>query len=342
LLVKWDDNGTIVMRMNPAFRVVLVESALLTDIYGRIEKALGVPIRHIVFEAERAAAKATIDTLMPHRTSWLVRNQLVLHPASRILQTISRLAGMADVHTVFYHVFHGSMALVRNPFDKDIYGAMVVGAFETVERVLYAHDWMEFAGENYLVIMPAGEKPDISGRLQPRPDRLLPGDRRLETCGRCGFPVALNHLHWDIPNAIITDTRRGTRMSFVDGYAFSAVFRELIAELGDDIVPIIIEAAHEYTQRSMAETGFLEVERWREDTYREFVDLLAVYGQGNPREMDTPDGALRVVVENPYSPHLLAGQLLALFESVEGRPGSVDVEELAPQRISVNVVAEGR
>ena len=52
--VKWDDNGTIVVRVNPATRVALVESDLLNDIYRRIEESIGVPIRRIVFEAERA------------------------------------------------------------------------------------------------------------------------------------------------------------------------------------------------------------------------------------------------------------------------------------------------
>lgn len=66
-LVKWGDDGTIVTKMNPYFRVVLVESDLLDDIYGRIEKTVGVPIRHIVFEAERAGGKATFDAMLPKR-----------------------------------------------------------------------------------------------------------------------------------------------------------------------------------------------------------------------------------------------------------------------------------
>ena len=340
-LIRWESNGTIVMRLDPGLRAVLTESELLSDIYGRIEDAVGVPIRHIVFEAERAAAKATIDSMVPSRRSRLMRNRVVMHPASRFLQLVARLAGLADTHTVFYHVYRGSMAKVRNVFDEDIYAAMVVGAFESFEGTLYDHDWMELGGERLLVILPAKEKHDIAARMEPELARHRAGDRTLELCEHCGLPVALNHLRWDIPNAVITDRRSGTRMSFVDGYAFSAVFRELIAELGDEIVPIIVEASREYTLRRLEETGFLGRELGREASYREFIELLPVYGQGNPRKWEIAGDALEVVIENPHSPHLLAGQLLAIYESVEGRRGSASIEDIAYQRVGITVTPAG-
>ena len=58
--------------------MVLVESDLLDDIYERIEKAVGVPIRHIVIEAERAGGKATFHAMLPKRFTWLMRNRPVL------------------------------------------------------------------------------------------------------------------------------------------------------------------------------------------------------------------------------------------------------------------------
>lgn len=335
--VKWGDNGTIVMRLNPAVRTVLVESALLEDIYQRIEAAMGFPIRHIVFEAERAASKAVIDTMVPAILKPLVRNQLVMHPISRLLQLLARLGGMADVHTVFYRVFKGSMASVRNPMSRDIFAAMVVGAFESAEGTYYGHQWLELGGKLYLVIMPAGKKPLIAERMAPEVRAPLAGNRTLELCPGCGFPVALRHLDWDMPNGTITDTRRGVRMSFVDGYAFSAVFRELVSELGEDVVPIIIEASREYTRRRMQETGFLSESKGRETVYREFLDLLPLHGQGNPVSDELAGNRIAVTIENPYSVHLLAGQMLAVFEAVEGRDGSIDIDEPAPQRVLITV-----
>lgn len=337
--LTWKGNGTIVSRISPAYRMVLVESALLEDIYQRIEAALGTSIREAIFEAERAATTATMDNLLPDwLIRWVIRNRLVMHPASRFLQQLARTAGMADVHTVFYHVFKGSIARVRNEFNRELFAAIVVGAFESMEGVVYDHDWIEMGGELFFFINPAESKPEIAERMKPQIVTPLPGNRRLELCSRCGFPRALDHLNWDISAAIIMDVRRRVRMSFVDGYAFSAVFRELVEELGDDIVPIIVEAAREYTLSSIEETGLLGEGRRRDTVYEEFLDLLPVYGKGNPVRSDFSGGKLGVTIENPYSTYLLSGELLAIYEAVEGHPGIMDIYDDV-QRVEINISA---
>jgi hypothetical protein len=336
--IKWGDNGTIVSRVSPAFRLVLVESALLEDIYRRIETAIGASIRHVVFEAERAASAATIGSLMP---DWLInrvlRNRVAMHPASRFLQLLARMAGLADAHTIFYHVFRGSLARVRNEFNREIFAAMVVGAFERMEGVVYDHDWIELGGELFLFINPAREKPEIAGRMKPEIVKPLPGQRGLDLCRRCGFPAALGHLRWDIPNAVITDTRRGVRMSFVENYAFSAVFRELISELGEEIVPIIVDASSEYTLRSIEETGFFSAGQDRAGRYADYLALLPIYGYGNPVHTELSGESFAVTMENPYSVLMLAGQLGAVYEAVEGHPGSVAIDDRDPRRVRISV-----
>jgi len=336
-VIGWENNGTIVSRFRPAYRLVLVESALLEDIYQRIEKALGMSIREIVFEAERAASTATIDSLVP---DWLVRgflrNRLVMHPTSRVMQALARVAGLGDVHTVFYHVFRGALSRVRNEYNRELFAAMVVGAFERVEGVIYDHEWIELGGELFIFINPAEGKPEIAARMKPQIVMPLPGQRKLQLCPRCRFPQALDHLHWDIPNAIIMDERRGVRMSFVDAYAFSMVFRELIDEFGEEIVPIIVEASSEYTRNSIEETGFLSGERKREEIYEEFLDLLPLYGRGNPVQSNMAQDVLAVTIENPYSTYLLAGELLAIYEAVEKHPGTIDIyDEVQKVRITI-------
>ncbi|MDD3719661.1 MAG: hypothetical protein PHP28_13490 [Actinomycetota bacterium] len=337
LLLRWRGNGTIVTRISPAFRMVLVESALLEDIYQRIEAELGIPIREAVFEAERAAAATTIDNLLPDwLIKWVLRNRLVMHPASRFLQLLARTAGMADVHTVFYHVYRGSMARVRNEFSRELFAAIVVGAFESMEGVVYDHAWVEMGGDLYFLIMPAKGKPEIAHRLKPEIATPLPGQRKLEPCRRCGFPLALGHLRWDLTQAVIEDTRRDKRLSFVDGYAFSAVFRELVEELGEDIIPIIVEASSEYTLRSIQETGLLGGERRREEVYEDLLDLLPLHGKGNPVETDMAEDGLAVTVENPYSTYLLSGELLAIYEAVEGHPGTIAIYD-EEQRVRITI-----
>ncbi|MBN2027696.1 MAG: hypothetical protein JW854_13145 [Actinobacteria bacterium] len=334
--VGWSENGTIVSHFRPAFRLVLVESALLEDIYQRIEATLEMSIRELVFEAERAASIATIDSLIPDWLVRVVRNRVMMHPTSRVMEALSRVAGLGDVHNVFYHVFRSALSRVRNEYNRELFAAMLVGSFERMEGVVYDHAWIEMGDELFIFINPAGGKPEIASRIQLQIVPPLPGNRRLELCPRCGFPRALDHLCWDYPNAIIMDERRGVRMSFVDCYAFSAVFRVLIEELGDDIIPIIVEAAREYTLCSIEETGLLRGKRGRKVIYEDFLELLPVYGKGNPVQSEIARDTLNVTIENPYSTYLLSGELLAIYEAVEGHPGTMDIyDDVQSVRIGI-------
>lgn len=341
LYLRWGSNGTIEIRLDRTQRVALVESDLLDEVYKRIEEMMGFPIGRIVFEAERAAAKATVDALVPRKLDILVRNRLVMHPVSRFFQFISRIAGLGDFDTVFYHVYKGSLARVRNPVNRDILAAMVVGAFESAEGVVYDCTWVEFGDDLYLLIMPSGRKPDIAPRMAPDVVKPLPGNRELALCRRCGLPVDLNHLKWRLEDALIIDSRRDVRMSFIDGYAFSAVFRELIAELGDDIIPVIIEASREHARRGIEATGIADGTLERDEAYDRFLDLLPLYGQGNPVARELSGHSLAVTIENPYSTHLLAGQLLAAYEALEKRQGSAAINELSPQKVIITVAPGG-
>jgi hypothetical protein len=336
-VIGWGDNGTIVSKFRPAFRLVLVESALLEDIYQRIEEALGISIRDIVFEAERAASIATIDSLFPDwMIKWLLRNRVAMHPTSWGMQELARIAGLGDVHTVFYHVYRGALSRVRNAYNRELFAAMVVGAFERVEGVVYDHVWIEMGQELFLLINPAKGKPELAARMKPQVVAPLPGQRRLDLCPRCGFPHALSHLRWDTPNAVITDERRGVRKSFVDSYAFSMVFQELIAEFGEEIVPIIVAASSEYTRSVVEETGILTGDKRREEIYAEFLELLPLHGKGNPVLSEITEDVLTVTIENPYSTYLLAGELLAIYEAVESRRGTIDIYDEA-QRVKITI-----
>jgi hypothetical protein len=52
-LIHWNENGTITMAVNPDYRVVIIESDFLSNLFARIEDSLGLSIAHLVFEAQR-------------------------------------------------------------------------------------------------------------------------------------------------------------------------------------------------------------------------------------------------------------------------------------------------
>ena len=62
-MIRWKNNGTIVYTLAPDFRLVLIESDLLGSIFTHIEDELGIPISHLVFEAQRNAVAEGIDEL---------------------------------------------------------------------------------------------------------------------------------------------------------------------------------------------------------------------------------------------------------------------------------------
>lgn len=103
-------------------------------------------------------------------------------------------------------------------------------------------------------------------------------------------------------------------------------------------MPIIVEASREYTLCSILETGFLSGQGEREDIYEEFLDLLPLYGRGNPVQSDMADDVLAVTIENPYSTYLLAGELLAIYEAVEKHPGKIDIYD-EDQRVRITITA---
>jgi hypothetical protein len=81
----------------------------------------------------------------------------------------------------------------------------------------------------------------------------------------------------------------------------------------------------------------LRGERKREEIYEDFLDLLPLYGKGNPVQSDMSKDVLAVTVENPYSAYLLAGELLAIYEAVEGHPGAIDIyDEVQRVRITIS------
>ena len=68
----WNDNGTITSKHRPDFRTLIIEADYLTEIFKKIEEVLGVSNQHIVFEAQRNAAKDVINGNIS-RFRWAIR-----------------------------------------------------------------------------------------------------------------------------------------------------------------------------------------------------------------------------------------------------------------------------
>ncbi len=338
-LIRWNENGTITMAVNPDYRVVIIESDFLTHIFSRIEEKLGLSISHLVFEAQRNASVHTIDYQLnkfPYSAGrWGPNKRIVVHAFCRLAVWL----GQAYARALSYNPGRGGEAIVRNPYNRELMAAIILGAFESLERKPFEHSWMKRDGEDIISIKPAARRPEISERLELEYPVPKAGHFYMPRCPSCGTPRELAYLHWNEEAGTIIDNRRDTRLTFLDGYVPSSVFRELERELGEDIFPLIIQAEKDYTHRRMRDLGIAGAEkgvlprRERESIYENALATLPLRGHGNPVDYHYSYEGLAVTVENPYNEHLLAGQMAALFEIAEGR--EAEVEWTSPEASSI-------
>jgi len=339
-VIRFNDNGTITQLFNPNFRVVLIEGDFLTEVFQRIETELGLPILHIVFEAQR---NASIHTINDNLWGPLASARWTTFSKRFTVNMFCRLAvwtGQSYAKTVVYKPGWLGEAIVRNPFNRELMAAIIVGAFEALERMPYSHQWYRLGDDDVISIRPEPSRPEIAQRLTFDTPPPKPGKRSYPRCPRCGVPQLLK-LEWHPDEGIIMDTRRNVRMVFLDAYTPVVVFRELAKELGEDIYPIIIEAQRDFSLHHLRQEflagGKVGEEVDRDTFYIAVLDTLALRGQGNPVDYDTTDGTLRVVIENPFQEHLLAGLLSAMYELGEGRRAEVSWNYLDPSTLEFTV-----
>ncbi|MDY6796105.1 MAG: hypothetical protein SWK76_12650 [Actinomycetota bacterium] len=342
-LIRWNENGTITMLSNPDQRVVIIESDFLTNLFTLIQNHLGISIAHLVFEAQRNASVHIIDSQLskfPYSTGRWGPNKRV------VVKAFCHLAvwlGQSYAEAITYHPGRSSEAIVRNPYNRELMAAIILGAFESLERRPFEHTWNMLGDDDLISITPAEKRPEIAERLELEYPPLKDGDFFIPRCPSCGTPSELTYLEWRENEGVIMDTRRNARISFLDGYVPTIVFRELSREQGEEIYPLIIQAEKENTHRRIRELGIagdkgaVLPRKERENIYESTLATLPIHGQGNPVDYDYSYEGLKVTVENPYDKHLLAGNMAALFEAAEGKEAQVDWDIPDPSSIIFTV-----
>lgn len=334
---RWESNGTIVSRGDPRIRQVFYEADLLPELRRRISEGLGFPVNRIFYEAERNSVRIVIAALLQSQT---IRLTLRIPPfkygAVRFFNNMAWMTGTASSRTVEYRSGKYGVARMRNPWDLDLMAAVVVGAFEALEGKPLRSFWKKEDGEYLLRVEVTEYKPELSERLEVEFPPVKDGDYRHHRCPRCGVPLDIRHMEWREDEGLIIDKRRGIRMLNWEGFLLSLVARELIRELGDEVIPIIVDAERDYTLKMLDDLGLTSTsEEARSDLLQEMLSLLPLYGQGLATDVEyTAGGALRVWVENPYSEYFMAGRLAAFYEAMEGKRARVDWSLTGPSSVS--------
>jgi hypothetical protein len=319
--------------------------SFINGLFSRIGSQIGISIDHIAFEAQRNASKAVFEAFYDKIPGmrFATRFRFVKRSAVAQFNKVAAVTGMGYSETLEYVPGKYGVARFRNPFDFNLMAANVVGAFEMLEGVPFKHTWEEEGDDSYVIrVEPTGDKPEISERMALEYPQVLPGDRKHERCRRCHAPLALGNLRWVENDGIILDKLSGDRVVMLDGYMIGTVFREMAKELGDEVNDILLDAMREWVTEHAGQLGIGKSEgpfsgEDRERAYREQLDFLPLYGQGNPVAFEIVDSAVKVVIENPYEPFILAGSLRGLYEAVENREGRVSWESVRDGVISYMV-----
>ncbi|MFW6114071.1 MAG: hypothetical protein ACOC78_04015 [Actinomycetota bacterium] len=328
-IIRWNDNGTISDRFRPDLRTVMIESNIFNELFARIEEYMGISISHLVFEAQRNAAKEVIDSVLNKFPFMLGR----VGPNKRIVVSLfcklAVLTGQSYAKALRYRPGRMGEAIIRNPYNRELMAAIILGAFESLERQPFEHTWKKVDGDDVVSITASDRKPDVSERMSVVLPPLKPGRHPIPRCPSCGMPRELSYLEWREDQGIIIDTRRGVRMTFLDAYTPGVVFREVEKELGKDIYPLIIRAQKEVTSRHLHDLHIVRKDEKispgeHGDIYRRVLASLPIWGQGNPVDLKHERGFLKVTIDNPYNQHLLAGHLAAIFEALEGMEPEVE------------------
>jgi hypothetical protein len=334
---RWMPNGTIVSRGDLRIRQVFYEADLLPELRRRISEGLSFPVNRIFFEAERNSVRIVIAALLQ---SLAIRTTLRIppfkHGAVRFFNNMAWMTGTASSRTVEYHGGKFGVARMRNPWDLDLMAAVVVGAFEALEGRPLRSFWKKEDGEYLLRVEVTEKKPELSARLEVEFPPLKDGDYRHHRCPRCGIPLDIRHMEWREDEGLIIDKRREMRMLNWEGLSLSLVTRELIRELGDEVIPIIVDAERDYTMKMLEDLGLTKPsEETRSDLLQEMLSLLPLYGQGLATDVEyTSGGVLRVWVDNTYSEYFMAGRLAAFYEAMEGKRARVEWSQTGPSSVS--------
>jgi hypothetical protein len=333
---SWKPNGTIVSVGDARIRQVFFEADLMPELRRRISEGLGFPVNRIFYEAERNSVRVVVKALLPLSARMALKTPPFKRGAVRLFHSLAAVTGTANSKTVEYHPGKFGVARIRNPWDLDLMAAVVVGAFEALEGKPLRSFWKKQNGDYLLRVEVTGEKPELSERLEVDYPTVKDGSNTFNRCPRCGVPMDIRFMEWRENEGLIVDSRRGIRMLNWEGFSLYLVTRELVRELGDDVIPIIIDAERDYTMKMLEDLGLTGVstER-RDDLLQEMLAMLPLYGQGLATDVEfISGGTLRVWVDNPYDEYFLAGRLAAFYEAMEGKRARVDWSRPEPASVS--------
>lgn len=329
---KWESDGSISAVITEGKRGLFYEVDGFNGLFANLERSMGLPIDHIIAEGNRKNSLEYLQGLFHGIRGVLARS--IFH--RRVYNSIADLGAIFGYgHFEILDVKPGESVKVygRNIYCMPMFTGDLMGTFNMMERLPARLDIEERDG-GHVITVTEGDRPEeeFSSRLETEAVSLKPGDIDYERCPECGLPTDFENLEFDLKEGIITDRVTGRRMATTGMEQTAAIFRELEAELGEDVVEAILDAQRAYIKDTMDRQEM-------EKGYPYLRRFLAFRGMGNLVRYDLRGDGLDAAVDNASPPLLVAGMLQGIFELLSGSESDLTYRRGEDGTLEVNVKA---
>lgn len=312
--------------------MMFMEVAEWDAIFDELSNTLGLPVDHIVIEAERQIGKDLYEMFkgVYHINLRRVPNSRLLRPewlAKLFIRALRRdISGIGNGSVTLEEYKTGKSLRVRfkNPCLVPVVVGNCLGLYESLETMPGSSAEYDLDGGDLVVCLSHAEKtPESEERLYLEEVEPGTGPLRFEKCGQCGVPLRMGRsLSWDLARGVITNPITGRREVMVAVQSVYAILRELERELGSEIVEILYNAQKRFSLERLDGTEVSDEDAF----WEEFLLEIALRGQGYPTRFEAGEGSVSVEMLNAYDQDLFAAKLAAGLEKLTGRGSSIDWE----------------
>lgn len=242
----------------------------------------------------------------------------------------SAILGHAYTEILDYKPGKYGEVLIRNPYDREMVAAYLLGGMEFIERSDCEYTVEVLKRDEFIYrIELFTSKREPSEGLETRFQPLIPGNVRHNHCPECGIPEAVSdRFVWRLNDGLIIDNATGVRLC-----VYSSVIRTIMDELaedrGEEIYSVFMEAQREKTVEEITLQGLTYGDRPLsgedlKNAFSNYMSFFTLKGYGNHVRYRLDDLRLEVVVENPFDLYILAGTFQGLYEVLIRRKSRID------------------
>jgi hypothetical protein len=328
--LEWHSDGTIIGSVRPRIPLMFIEVAEWDAVFTGVSEKLGLPIDHILIEAQKNIGKELYEMVRGVYVNFdirripvtrLLRPQWLGKLIVRVMREDLSAFGAGRPELVGYRAGSALTLRFKNPSLLTMVVGNCLGIYESIERMPTAE--AEFGledGDLVVMMRPSAESSEVEARLYV--EEVQPGIGALdyEPCPTCGVPLVFaESVKWETSRGTITNVKSSRREGMISVQSLAAMIRELTNELGEEVPGILYEAQKAYTRERLAQT---------DSDGAEFMDGLlldmGLRGMGYPTLFQYKDGKVMVSIDSAYDHDLYAARLAGAVEHLEGKDSSIE------------------